>query len=420
MMKRFLAVLSLAMLASCGPIGPGNPPPGETIWDFSVSVDDGAGHLIPQAKVTFNGLQKEANDFGWAYFTVATGCYPIQVEKEGFDRYAPSDCQRVERHTRLAVSLAVSAPPTPRLRADGRIFRANDQPWRWKGITAFALADEYCKGHDIAPFLDQATGFNVLRVFYYWETINAVPPADDCLVNFTRLVARRGFYVEFVALTGPKPIQEAQALVDHLFQILESETNVFIELVNEPQAHEKVNPDQLHVPQTAILWTSGCYDFTISDCMRGNYGVSHNPRDNEWPRKAHDLFEYYHGAGEGASAIPPHPFPQVGDEPEKPCNPDGNCGRASTVDYEGYFGTASLLGAGGTFHFLSGEFGRLPNPQEADCLRAALRALDFYPADAPLGPYTRIDEQGATLRTYKVGAYTVRVRPVDGVTLVPY
>ncbi len=411
-MKRFLAALALLLSTSCGPI---TAPPATRVWDFTVSVSDPQANLLPHAMVTVDGNSKEANDFGWAYYSLGEGCHVYSVTKEG---YKPTGDQNVclDRATRVAVTLEFIAPPVTRLVAKNQIFYQNGQAWRWKGVTAFGLQNRYCKGEDIQPFLNAFNGFNVLRVFYYveWEGTGWGIPTDECMHNFLNYVGQRGWYVEMTALTGTKPINEAQQIVDHLFRDFGAHTNLMIELVNEPHVYDKPNTSELHVPSdTPVLWASGDYDFSHGGVMRGSYGVAHTPRDNEWPRKAHDLLEYYGGGGPGSPSDPPHHFPQVADEPERP----DQAGYVAT-DFEAYFGVASILGAGATFHFESGKYGNPPTLQEAICAASALRALNYFPADAPLGPYQRIDENGQTLRTYKVGPYTVRVRPVSGLILI--
>jgi hypothetical protein len=51
----------------------------------------------------------------------------------------------------------------PRLTADGRIFRADGEPWRYKGVSAFQLLDRFAKGEDIQPFLDAYQGLQRAR-----------------------------------------------------------------------------------------------------------------------------------------------------------------------------------------------------------------------------------------------------------------
>src|SRR6478752_7451793 len=217
-MKRFLFYALTLTLSGC--IVP-TPKPPQPVWDFSVSVSDPQGQLQEGVHVTFAGLDKTTNDFGWAYYTVQSGCYPIRAEKPHFKPYAPADCVAVDRHKRLAVTLEPDAPPTPRLAAGGKLFTQNGLPWRWKGITAFGLAHRFCAGEDTSDFFTAAAGFNLLRVFLDvgWEGTGWAAPEDDCLHHFLAVAASRGFYVELVLLTGPMPIVDAQARVDHSFAL---------------------------------------------------------------------------------------------------------------------------------------------------------------------------------------------------------
>ena len=397
--KRFIVALSL-LLASCGP----TPHPSSRVWDFSISISDQQHGRVPHALVTIDGQTKEANDFGWAYSTLGEGCHVYSVSKDGFK---PTGDQNVclSRATRTEVILESDlppAPPTTRLEAKGKIFYQNDQPWRWRGVTAFGLESRYCNGEDIQPFLDAYKGYNLLRVFLYveWPGTGWTAPSDDCQHRFLNYTAERGWYVELVALTGSKPLPEAQAIVDHLFSDFAAHTNLLIELVNEPGIHDKVDPARLTVPQTPVLWTDG---LTV-DGHRGFYLTPHTPRDSEWARKAHDLLEYYNGGGPGSPSDPAFKQPAVGDEPAK-----GEDVGFVANDFKAYAATASLLGAGATFHCESCKYGKVPTPQEAEMAKAFLEGLQAFPADAPLGPYSRID--GGSLRTYVVGGYAVRVRP---------
>jgi len=396
-------------LSACGgnnpPTQPPTNPPSGHLWDFTVSVSDPSGHLIPHASVAVQGIQKAANDFGWAYFTLATGCYDLIVSKDGYHEEKADFC--IDRHTRTAVTLTFIAPPVSRLEPHGQIFYQDGKPWRWKGVTAFALADTFCKGEDIHPFLDAYKGFNLLRVFLYWETIGAGIPSDNCLRSFLSATAQRGFYVELVLLTGPKPLSEAQAITDHVFSAFNDQPNLLIELVNEPGVHDKVDPNQLHIPQTSLIWTDG----QTNDQHRGLYLTPHTPRDSEWPRRAHDLLEYWTGGGPSAPTDKAWKQPAVADEPAK-IEDVGGC---VPTDFRAYFGTAAILGAGATVHTETGKYGHLPTPQEIACASAALEGLNAFPEDAPLGPYRRIDEQGQSLRTYVVGNNSVRIRPTTTV-----
>jgi hypothetical protein len=126
----------------------------------------------------------------------------------------------------------------------------------------------------------------------------------------------------------------------------------------------------------------------------------------EWPRRAHDLMEFYGGGGPNAPTDPPHRFPIVADEPAKLQDVGGN----RVQDWRAYFAACALLGGGATFHSESGKFARLPTDDERPLIAAALEGLTAFPADAPLGSYRRPVEH--SLRTYVVGEqWMVRIRP---------
>jgi hypothetical protein len=400
-MRRLTLCAVLLTLNACGPIGPPKPPESPA-WDFSVSISDPSGQLQAGSHVTFAGVAKDANDFGWAYFTVHTGCYALTVEHEGFHPYAPADCVPVDRHKRLSVVLERIAPPTPRLTANGKLFYQDSQAWRWKGVTAFGLQDRFCKGEDITPFLDAFKGFNILRVFLYveWPGTGWPQASDECVHGFLAYVAQRGFYVEEVLFTGYKPTSEAQALVDHFFASF-SEANLLVELVNEPGVHDKVDPAALHVPATQLLWTDG---LTVAG-HRGQYLTPHTARTPDFPRRTHDLKEYYDGGGPGSPSDPAFHEPAVADEPAK--LEDVGTDIAS---WRAYFGGASLFGAGATWHSESGKYGNLPTPAERVLAAVALDAMNAFPADAPYGAYRRIveDGQSESARTYVIGPFMVR------------
>lgn len=307
-----------------------------------------------------------------------------------------------------------SVGPLSPLTADGPIFLSNGQPWRYKGVTAFKLCRLHADGQDIDGFLADFAGYNVLRVFDYtpakeWEAQawGSCTPAQ--WVAFIRDVNRKGFAVEVVLLTDDDPArieparQLVRALRDHHDLVL------LLEAGNEPRTHKAIDTRALFsaLSTSGFPYSSG--DYEDSRRWYGTYGTAHTARDGEWPRRAHDLLDYYHGGGPNFPEEPPCRVPWVADEPIRPDQAGYN-----EPDFLAYYGVCSLLGAGATFHFESGKYGRRPTPDEHRLATVALSALNRFPASAPKGPYSRPDEAGATLRTYTVGPYTVRVRPADG------
>ena len=295
------------------------------------------------------------------------------------------------------------------LSTSGPIFLAGGQPWRWKGVSAFKLLHRFAHGENIQPFLDTFAGFNVLRVWGYvtWPGAGWDWPALTKIVDFVRYCGEAGWYVELTLLTDDdhSRLNEARMVVEALTAAKVS--NVLLEAGNEPQTHKNILTREIKAALDAsgFLYSSG--DYEDSDRFFGSYLTAHTPRDPEWPRKAHDLLEYYTGGGPSAPSDPAHKVPCVADEPMRP-----DLSGYNVQDFRAYFGTAALLGAGATFHFEGGKFGTLPTASEAECAAAALEGLNAFPADAPTKGYRRIDEQGRSLRTYAVGTSMVRVRPL--------
>jgi len=302
-------------------------------------------------------------------------------------------------------------------------------PWRYKGVTAFRLIDRDARGEDITPFLNayEPLGFNVLRVFWYtpakdwgadaWEP---TPAAGVCA--FLAKTAARGWHVELVLLTEGEPdrLAQARALLDELRT--DTPVNLLPEAGNEPTTHKVINTPALRAALDALglPYSSGDYESIDIEPARnfGAYTCIHTPRDGEWPRKAKDLREFYDGwgpweeGGEGSGGTKHPAFagchrPCVADEPIRP----DQAGFVA-LDFYTYAAVASIMGAGATFHSKTGTHGLVPTADELRCAEAFARGLDVFPADAALGGYGRIDEQGATLRTYTMGnRYMVRIRP---------
>lgn len=328
------------------------------------------------------------------------------------------------RGTGLRVGQAVSvqiyrprlygaAPPIGVLSTDGPIFRMDGQPWRYKGRTAFKLCEVFRRGDDIDLFLAESVGANVLRVFAYtpekdWGAGAWDVPDIGAALAFFDACAARGLVVEWVLLTDDDPAQldPAARFVDELAAARPS--NVVLEIGNEPMTHKTIDTAALRdvCERSGLLYSSG--DYEDSNRFFGRYLTAHTPRDDEWPRKAHDLLEYYGGGGPNAPSDPAHKVPCVADEPIRPDQAHGDL----VGDFRAYFGTCAILGGGATFHCETGKYGDLFTEDEAVLFRESMWALDAFPADAPKGPYRRIDEHGGSLRTYVVGDCMTRVRPV--------
>lgn len=301
------------------------------------------------------------------------------------------------------------------LTADHQIFRLDGQPWRYKGRTAFKLCERFRRGDTLGPFLTESAGFNVLRVFGYTPAADwgpeawAMPDLGTALA-FLDVCAARGLLVEWVLLTDDDPAQ-----IDPARQLVEGfaaaqPSNLLLEIGNEPVTHKTIVTEALHsaCEMSGFLYSSG--DYEDSDRWFGTFYTCHTARTSDWPRRAHDLLEFYDGSGPDKPTTP-HPVPCLADEPAKPSDVGGN----RVLDFRAYFGACALLGGGATYHCESGKFGETFTDEEFLFAREAVWAMDAFPADAPFGAYRRIVEPGnepggptQDSRTYVVGNYAVR------------
>jgi hypothetical protein len=300
-------------------------------------------------------------------------------------------------------------PPLEIVHSDGRIFRtASGAAWRWKGVSAFKLLANYTAGQDILPFLTAYKGYNVLRVWPYvqgpgWGARGWDVPTVAQTQTFLQYVAQRGWHVELTLLTDDAPARLAWAN-QFVRDLAGGIRHLFLEIGNEPRTHKAIDTAALKstLDASGFLYASG--DYEDSARAFGHYLVAHTRRDSDWPRRAHDCLDYFQGGGPNTPSDPAHRVPCVLDEPAKPQDVP-----YSADDARAYFGAASLLAAGATFHCETCKYGDLPTVQEQILAAAALEGLNAFPADAPLGAYSRPTD--ASLRTYIVGTYMVRMRP---------
>ena len=151
----------------------------------------------------------------------------------------------------------------------------------------------------------------------------------------------------------------------------------------------------------SIPFATGDYTYDTAP-KRGTYGTIHTDRDDpcNTARKAKGVLDLWDVAK----------IPWVGDEPAKPQD------IGYRVDcFLSLFAIYGLLGAGGTFHTLSGQFCQMPDGNELACAKAAIQGLTAFPASTP-NDYgyvhdTNDEAQSGALRVYRAGPFGVRVCP---------
>jgi hypothetical protein len=412
-----LLIASAIFLAGCAthtspPVGPPQPPPRYGLvvhaCDGTPCVAGDEQHKHPGALVAVNDNAGEADGAGNRTLgDLPSGSYHICIKAADFkEACADVSLPRPEGPDVFLV-LEADVPPIAPLAASGRVFTANGVAWRFKGVSAFQLLDRFARGEDIQPFLTAYRGYNVLRVWPYvpkadWGAAAWDSPSPDVVVAFLNRVARDGWYVELTLLLDDDPARVPQAA--QLVEVLKAARppNLLIEIGNEPQVHKDIDTRKLKaaLDGSGFLYASG----DGSDKAFGSYLTAHTGRDGDWPRRAHDLLEYWLGGGPDAPTDPAHKVPAIADEPIRPDQAGYNEG-----DFRAYFAACALMGAGATFHSETGKHALPPTPEEARIAAVALAALNAFPADAPLGAYRRPVEN--SLRTYQIGNYMVRVRP---------
>jgi len=360
-------------------------------------------------------VKTDAN--GYALITASAS--GVCTKKDGY--HSPGEPEHLETCKVLApiIELVLQpipppAPPVPIIHAAGKIFRtATNEPWRYKGVSAFKLCRLFDDGKDILPFLEAYAGFNVLRVWAYtdWAGTGWEASTAEATRQFFDYCMSKGFLVEYTLLTNDS-LERSDWAREFVAKLAESpKPPIFIEGRNEPQTHsQSVSTARLKpaLEASGFVYASGNYE--ISANAFGPYLVAHTQRDSEWPRRCHDLMEYFNGGGPHKPTDPSHKVPCLADEPPKtqdvaPPKPP----LTKADDWRAYFGGCALLGGGATFHSETGKWGDVPTVEEQTLAAAALEGLNAFPADAPLGPYSRPND--SSLRTYIVGNYMVRIRP---------
>ena len=132
-----------------------------------------------------------------------------------------------------------------RLRAQERtLVCADGTLFRWRGVTAFRLADLIADGRDAEAvrYLDWAhrTGFNVVRVLATLCCWFDLPPGagQKALPKLLALAKERGMSVQIVALAGTAPHERSidlEAQVRAIGAIAAAHDNAIVEIANEPE-----------------------------------------------------------------------------------------------------------------------------------------------------------------------------------------
>lgn len=299
------------------------------------------------------------------------------------------------------------------LTTDRQAFKLDGEYWQWLGCSAFPLCHVYetQSAAAVDAFIDAYPGVRVLRVWDYvgpgWgaQQWHSSPP--EVWVAFVQHVNARGIFVECTLLTDDDPahIEPARRLVT---AFMGRPLGLVLETANEPQTHKNIDTAALRSTVLASGFSCSSGDYENSSRWYGTYGTYHPARTNDFARRAHDAFEYYHGGGPNNPTDPACPGPWVNDEPGKLQDVPRDW-----AAWRSHIAASLLFGSGFTLHSETGKFCQLPTADEQTLWQIAVEVLGQIAPDAALGAYRRIDaehEPGQTEegRTYVIGNYMVR------------
>lgn len=295
--------------------------------------------------------------------------------------------------------------PLDRLTAGSRMFMCGGQLYRWRSVSMFMLFNRFMRAEDIQPQIDwmDSVGADAARVFSMigglgiwggWRLDPLVTPNYYLhLRDFFDWMHKRKKRVELTVLAdcnSDRLDYDVAAQVRHIngcTEVAQEFPNVIIELANEPQLNGvRVNDLRAAVRRPGVLMSTGDYSPENGNLYCLDYGNLHPQRDNEWPRKAKDLYEYSEAGWPGFSPthIPWQNGEPIGaDEIDQP-------GKRSTnaKDFYDHGLVTALYGCGGTFHFQDGLYASVPRSTQHICAEAFFTALSHVPLEATLGQYT--------------------------------
>ena len=284
------------------------------------------------------------------------------------------------------------------LRVCGRALCAGDERFRWRGVTAFGLADLVAHGRetDARTFIAWAgnTGFNVLRVLAMipnggWLDLS---PADGrrALPRLFTIAREHGMYVQIVALANTnersgryrgEPFLREQ--VREVGRLCAQARNCVLELANEPYHGSQASLDQpalmrrlqQEVPKALpVAWGAARGDES-HEMAGGTFAVVHVRRSGDrWSRIARMRSLAALSAATGKFVVDNEPI-GAAEAPDR--------GRRDSAP-EAFFAQgvmSRLLDVGSTFHCEDCLPARVPGPVQRECAGAFIEGFRIVPED---------------------------------------
>jgi hypothetical protein len=321
--KTLLVVVSLMAACATPHRPPVVVPPPVPVYDLVVHVfkgDPAGDHKADGAPVTLGDKAGTTDSAGNLTFGgLAAGGYHACAAPAGFvaacrDVTVPADHD-------VDLSVVPDVPPVLAIHVDGTVFRdTSGAIWSWRGVTAFTLLQQVAAGQDIGPYLDhrREAGANLVRVLATMKNIVDFPPTaytDAQLRTLLETAHAHGLRVELVALADAQdwPIDAQRRQVQRVIDAVAAAGGLdVVEVANEPFKNSAPPCEVMKgVNRRGVVMASGAYDIENGTLCALDYVTIHNPRDDEWPRKAKDALDIRDGFDGYAGAH----RPVVSDEP---------------------------------------------------------------------------------------------------------
>lgn len=288
------------------------------------------------------------------------------------------------------------------LTTNGPNFMEGDRIWKYIGMTAFTLFQDFCEGKDITPFVRWARsiGCNIVRVFGCWGVNGTMfdirrygDAYYDLLWTFCVFLANERMRLHFVCYTDQVPgsgvmLDSFDAQVNHHARVMEELAQspiALLEDINEFDFNGKLvlpSATPAGLLRTRSSWVDGSTPDSVGGLL--HWTSEHTPRGAQSSRKAKNLFET---SRQGLGSWGPSRLPAVGGEPDRFEN-------WGLRDIESYYAIAMGMGSGAALHSGPDLFQRCNIPQDQALLDRVATftsiVTDPPPADLhAIGNYTR-------------------------------
>lgn len=249
-----------------------------------------------------------------------------------------------------------------------------NQPFRWQGITAFALPIraeseqieflDWCAAHEIT----------IVRVLTMAKHLFSLPPGNHDYETTVRLASDRGLYVELVqwADTGSYRRDEWLRHGERVRTIAETSPNVALEWANEPW-HATQDPDLMTILRSMVApscpYAQGSAEDDGSSALAGgdyvtvHFDRAEGDRGWRWVRHTKEGWDLSQRAERFV----------VNDEPRRD--------DVGPSKHAALGALCRLINIGDTFHYAGGLQARIPTGAELAAFEARRAGWHAIPAD---------------------------------------